>query len=747
MREMLERLLRSADVPNPERAEQLWAEYRTGGSGANKAFATLLAWYGNVLYRRIWGFVRSNAAEDVFQDVLTRLHKQRASFATFEHALNWMRTVAVALSLNAHRGEKRRRARDERATRPEAQPPGEMPGELQEMIRVGLAKLPEEYREAVALHYFEGLTKRDAAAVLGIDRDTVAKRLQEALARLRKLVPVPAVAASGGVAVLEAELAASVPLTPSRMAALIAATAPTAVAGWLVSTKAKVLAAVLALGLASVASAYYLTRSPEMPPQSSPQTVRLGVEPLEPRTVPSADLLFALGVGSAAGNSWGQDVATDAAGNSYVAGFFAGTVDFDPAGNLPGNADVLTAQGVGDAFVAKYASNGRLAWARRMGGSVDTRSGYSDRANSVAVDAAGNVYAAGYFQGTADFGPLSRTSAGGMDAYVVKLSSAGAVQWATRWGGANADNAEDIGVDAAGYVYAGGSSIPTSSSGSTHVVTRLKPNGAIDWQKTISPQASYTLSLTVDAAGNTYLAGSFQGVVDFNPGTKWNEVYPVDGGASSGYLLKLTPAGKFGWVSTFAGHRVDGQTGWSVLFRDLAVDASGFVIAAGSYKGTVDFDPGAGASLRTAGRLQNGFVAKLGTATGSLAWVGTLDSADGAIDVNGVAVDAAGSVYATGFPGRAVTDFDPGPGTDARAGVVGPGGSFVWKLDAAGGYQWAKIYGGIGSQGMAVDPSGIIHLGGVYQGAVDLDPAAAFELPDYSNSQYSNICLVKLSQN
>ena len=73
------------------------------------------------------------------------------------------------------------------AARPEAESPGESPAELQEMLRAGLSKLPEAHREAVALHYFEGLTKRDAAAVLGIDRDTLAKRLQEALAKLRLL--------------------------------------------------------------------------------------------------------------------------------------------------------------------------------------------------------------------------------------------------------------------------------------------------------------------------------------------------------------------------------------------------------------------------------------------------------------------------------------------------------------------------------------------------------------------------------
>lgn len=113
-----------------------------------------------------------------------------------------------------------------------------------------------------------------------------------------------------------------------------------------------------------------LRTNPTPRPARRPGT-RLGVHQLEAREVPSADLVSALGAGSSAGNSISVDVAADAAGNSYMVGYFAGTVDFDPAGVLPGNADVLTAQGKSDGFVAKYAPNGRLAWnpaAGRAGG-------------------------------------------------------------------------------------------------------------------------------------------------------------------------------------------------------------------------------------------------------------------------------------------------------------------------------------------------------------------------------------------
>ena len=49
MQDILERLLRAAPDPDPDRADALWAGYRDRGDEA--AFATLLAWYGPRIYR------------------------------------------------------------------------------------------------------------------------------------------------------------------------------------------------------------------------------------------------------------------------------------------------------------------------------------------------------------------------------------------------------------------------------------------------------------------------------------------------------------------------------------------------------------------------------------------------------------------------------------------------------------------------------------------------------------------------
>jgi len=235
MRELLEQLLRAADIPNAARAEVLWSEYRLGGPSADAAFATLLAWYGLPVYRCIWGFVRSDEAEDVFQDVLAQLHQERQNLTTFEHALRWLYTVAVNRCVDTHRRTTRRRTRETKAakrhndqTRPEAEL------ELQEALRVALGKLPKKFRDVVSLVYFAELDHSDAAKLLGINRDTVSARKNEALDRLQKLIPAPVVLAVGTLGVPGVLVARPPALSPHRLSELAAGAwvKAAASAGW-----------------------------------------------------------------------------------------------------------------------------------------------------------------------------------------------------------------------------------------------------------------------------------------------------------------------------------------------------------------------------------------------------------------------------------------------------------------------------------------------------------------------------------
>jgi len=477
------------------------------------------------------------------------------------------------------------------------------------------------------------------------------------------------------------------------------------------------------------------------------RALRPRLESLEGRVVLSASFDSVVGVTSGAGHGpLPASNAVDASGNMYVAGTFARQTDFDPANERPDGSDILTPRGSTDAFIAKYAPDNSLIWVRRMGGDATNT---FDSGSDVAVDSVGNVFVTGSFSQQADFGSVSLTSAGDSDAFVAKLNANGSVLWANRWGATTRDGGSGIAVDSAGNVISVGYTIFVNSSGGQSItgfdVRKFSPTGGAAWSKRIDNSGGTAVSVATDAAGNVFLGGQFYGTADFNPDPrKTNYVtgasaMGVNGGVNS-YVLKLTPAGAFGWVAPFVA-RTSEDSSSRIFLDDLAVDAGGNVVFGGYQMGQVDLNPSSSIDYRLANpRYWNGYVVKL-TSGGSLNWA----SQTGGDFVNSLAVDASGAVYATGYFGA--EGFTPGSGLPAVA-THGGSDAYVTKFSASGTQDWAVTFGGTGTDvgyAIAVDASGMIYLAGRYQYSVDFDPdpATSRELPD---SPSLGMFLLKLRQ-
>jgi len=428
-------------------------------------------------------------------------------------------------------------------------------------------------------------------------------------------------------------------------------------------------------------------------------------ESLEERTVFSANFASALSIGGT-GQDGVYDTATDAAGYSYVTGEFSGTVDFDLSQTHVGDSDILTARGSRDAFVAKYAPDDSLVWVQRMGGDA-VQANYSDIGRSIALDSLGNVYVAGEFYQSADFGATTLTAAAGADGFVAKLTASGSFAWVKQV--ANAGFSRGVGIDAQGNVYA----MMLRETQKGFDLTKFTASGATTWTKSIATNSSYSGDLAVSASGNAYLVSWFTGTVDFDPGPKAK--YVSVGSRNAAFVLKLDTNGKFGWVTPFSG------TGTATASA-VTLDGSGNVIVGGSYSGTVDFNPArATTTLATVG---GGFVAKLNS-SGGLVWAKALANAgsESGPAVFGLDTDNAGNVYATGVFYGAM-DLDPSADVITRYST-GSSDIFVVKLTGAGNYAWSETLGGTGldtAWAVAVDNSGFVHLAGYFYGEVDFDP-------------------------
>ncbi|OYV94548.1 MAG: hypothetical protein B7Z73_02785, partial [Planctomycetia bacterium 21-64-5] len=261
--------------------------------------------------------------------------------------------------------------------------------------------------------------------------------------------------------------------------------------------------------------------------------------------------------GNAFGNH-GYGIAVDGQGNAYVTGDFTGAMDFDPA---QPNQHVLTTF-FGDTFLLKLAANGNWVWSEKL--NVNTVKGDGRaQGDAIAVDSQGNVYSTGIFGGPADLNPnggdlITTADFVFPDAYVLKLNSSGSFSWGA--------DLQDVSV--------------------TNPFGGLQPE-----------------DIAVDASGNVYTTGWYQGVANFDPNGGYLQ---TSTGFRDIYVSALTNQGSFNWVATAGESKFDDE-GYGVAVTSAAAGAD--VYACGVFTGTVNFNPGTGpADNLTATGAWDGFL-------------------------------------------------------------------------------------------------------------------------------------------
>jgi hypothetical protein len=367
---------------------------------------------------------------------------------------------------------------------------------------------------------------------------------------------------------------------------------------------------------------------------------------------------------------YGNDIAVDADGNTYVTGEtlsedFPIVNAFQPilAGSTSGGSYST------DVFVTKFNPEGtQLLYSTFLGGHTTSLGGGEDRGKSIAVDSSGSAYITGE-TGSPNF-PISNP-------------------FRSTWGGA--------------------------------FVTKLSPTGnALIYSSNLD--AYDTTGIAVDGSGSAYVVGHHGGAGEYQPVNAIQQSF--GGGYADALIAKVSSSGSSLLFYTFLGGDGDDRALDIALDNDSNIYVTGFTTSTNlavtnafqsSFAGTGTC--GLSPNLHS---CSDAFVVKLNAAGNSLIYFTYLGGSSDDKG-SGVQVDSAGHAFVAGwtsstnFPTTAGAFQTSFGGENAASGYFGD--AFITKLDVAGNALVYSTYLGGNSEdqanALAIDSAGNAYLTGV----------------------------------
>jgi hypothetical protein len=273
-----------------------------------------------------------------------------------------------------------------------------------------------------------------------------------------------------------------------------------------------------------------ITKTPVVPTISAAPgiwTLDQAITYIKAGTWPIASTSGTYWIGLLGGSSldYGNSVAIDSSGNSYVCGY----------------SNITSLAGL---QIAKYNPSGVIQWQRRLTSTSNSLIG-----QSIAVDSFGNVYVCGQIQipaaGTAYF-------------ILAKYNTSGTFQWQKRLG-SNRGNGNGVAIDSSGNPYFCGSG-DIGGTDDECLIAKYDESGAVTWQRILG-EATYDQTasdIVLDSYGNVYISG----------------FYYLSVSGSEGIIAKYNTSGTIQWQ-----RRLSGYTYVSVY--GITVDSSGNIYACG----------------------------------------------------------------------------------------------------------------------------------------------------------------------
>ena len=270
------------------------------------------------------------------------------------------------------------------------------------------------------------------------------------------------------------------------------------------------------------------------------------------------------------GDEEGLSIATDDAGNVYVAGSFNGSITF-------GGSTMQTA-GNDDAFVASLNASGNYRWSYQFGGSM------YDSGRRVAVRGT-SVTMVGGFVGSMILNGTNVTSSGEMDTFIVNMTTDGAINWARSVGGTGNDRPNGLAIDSAnnivivgffgGTTNLGGSALASNGYEDVFIAKYRGADGVHLFSKKLGGVGfDNGTAVAVDLSNSIYILGTYTGSVDFGGPS------PLTATSVDLFVAKYSLAGSYSWVRS---------PGPNLFGQSVIVNNAGDLAMSGMFCGTVTF--------------------------------------------------------------------------------------------------------------------------------------------------------------
>jgi hypothetical protein len=422
--------------------------------------------------------------------------------------------------------------------------------------------------------------------------------------------------------------------------------------------------------------------------------------------------------GAGTNNEFGGISCTDPSGNIIATGIYTSNPIQIGSFTL---ANMGT--GTGDAFIAKYNSNGTVLWAQRLGGTNQ------EIISGITTDALGNIYVLGNFSSSSisnsTLSVTNTTTTATMDIFVAVFNPSGNILSLKSYGGIGNDFGGGCAYsNSLNMLFISGRYNSVTATFGSNTLTNTDGTGTssdiflasissfvtFNWVTSTGSGSSNdaAVDLALDASSNPYFSGTFYNSSTFTTSIA-NTTLTTIGGQDI-IFAKYSSTGTAQWAKNF-GTNFSGANDFS---GGISIDASNNIFLSG-YSNNSSLIAGTFTLTNSGGN--DAFVAKTNS-VGVFQWVNAI-SALGDQYVMRNTLDAFGNIYVAGsFSGTntivgttTLTNSNPGTSTDG----------YVIKYNSAGVAQWANSISGANNEsaaGISCDNLGNIYVAGTYSSGI-----------------------------